>query len=325
MISAPFLETERALRARPELIDDLEVIDRAGSDRCFYRLNLRDHQPLVVMRYGRARAENNRYVPLSRFLENLGIPTPPIHAWDPEKRLVWMADQGRESLWSLRHLPWDKLREHYKNALRLTARLHRDGPALAALEKPPLEHPFTLALYRWEQDYFFENCLSRHFGLNAAELGELRLLPALAVIPARLTEARQSLVHRDLQSQNILVRDSEIIFIDFQGMRIGHPLYDLASLLFDPYMPIDRAQRDELAAFYAEQTGCSPDSLKDELALCAVQRLMQALGAYGFLAHVRGRGDFLQHIPTALDRLTELSQSVPGLGPLAKTLNLLPR
>jgi hypothetical protein len=50
---------------------------------------------------------------------------------------------------------------------------------------------------------------------------------------------------------------------------------------------------------------------------CAAQRLMQALGAYGFLGYERGRADFLAHIPVALPRLLEVWARLDGLQELA--------
>lgn len=62
-------------------------------------------------------------------------------------------------------------------------------------------------------------------------------------------ETRQ-LVHRDFQSQNILIRKGEASFIDFQGMRPGLAQYDLASLLCDPYVEISSEERTHLLAYY---------------------------------------------------------------------------
>ena len=47
--------------------------------------------------------------------------------------------------------------------------------------------------------------------------------------------------------------------------------------------------------------------------LCAMQRLMQALGAYGFLGLVKGRPQFLEHIPAAMASLDEVLERIPGL------------
>jgi aminoglycoside/choline kinase family phosphotransferase len=51
-----------------------------------------------------------------------------------------------------------------------------------------------------------------------------------------------------------------------------------------------------------------------------MQRLMQALGAYGKLGHVDGRTHFLQHIPKAVARLHEVLERIPPLSKLGDVL-----
>jgi aminoglycoside/choline kinase family phosphotransferase len=58
----------------------------------------------------------------------------------------------------------------------------------------------------------------------------------------------------------------------------------------------------------------------DALQLCAMQRLMQALGAYGFLGLVRKHEDFLQYIPRAMCSLREIVVKIDDLKPLASLL-----
>ena len=57
-------------------------------------------------------------------------------------------------------------------------------------------------------------------------------------------------VHRDFQSQNIVIKDGAACFIDFQGMRPGLPQYDLASLLYDPYVCLPASERADLLEHY---------------------------------------------------------------------------
>ena len=58
--------------------------------------------------------------------------------------------------------------------------------------------------------------------------------------------------------------------------------------------------------------------------LCALQRLMQALGAYGYLGLVREKPDFLTHIPVALASLREVAAGVDGLEEFNALLKALP-
>ena len=51
--------------------------------------------------------------------------------------------------------------------------------------------------------------------------------------------------------------------------------------------------------------------------LCAMQRLMQALGAYGKLGHTDGRTHFLTHFPAAIPLLREVLGKITDMEKLA--------
>jgi aminoglycoside/choline kinase family phosphotransferase len=177
---------------------------------------------------------------------------------------------------------------------------------------------FNAALYLWEQNYFFENCLGRHFEVEPARIDNLAALPALHDIAERLAGLPRVLVHRDFQSQNILLRNGQAYLIDFQGMRPGLAHYDLASLLFDPYVELSDAERNELLEHYC---GDKPGAdFLETLRPCAMQRLMQALGAYGFLGLVKDHKHFLRYIPKAVQSLCEIVGKLDNLQPLEEQL-----
>jgi aminoglycoside/choline kinase family phosphotransferase len=113
------------------------------------------------------------------------------------------------------------------------------------------------------------------------------------------------LVHRDLQSQNVMIRDGEPFLIDFQGVRFGSPFYDLGSLLCDPYVSFSDNERHELLSFYYGLTKGDLDwaTFQGSFWEASAQRLMQALGAYGFLGLEKRIKAFLAHIPAGLRNL----------------------
>jgi hypothetical protein len=51
-----------------------------------------------------------------------------------------------------------------------------------------------------------------------------------------------------------------------------------------------------------------------------MQRLMQALGAYGFLGLVKGHKHFLKHVPAAMKSLRSIVAELTGLEKLDRTL-----
>jgi aminoglycoside/choline kinase family phosphotransferase len=92
--------------------------------------------------------------------------------------------------------------------------------------------------------------------------------------------------------------------IDFQGLRRGRQEYDLASLLYDPYMNHSAEERERILDIWEQISEDRPAEtvLRD----CATQRLMQALGAYGNLVENKGDDWYAPHIPVAAALLQEL-------------------
>ena len=87
---------------------------------------------------------------------------------------------------------------------------------------------------------------------------------------------------------------------------------------------IAREERDELIAYYREQQIRNGININGEfdftLRLCAMQRLMQALGAYGFLGLVKGHEQFLEHVPAAVKSLRRIVEPIEGLEQLEALL-----
>ncbi len=312
----------------------LEPLEKGGSDRFFFRLSGQDAPSFIVAKYGTQREENRHYVDIATFLADVGVRVPAIHLHDDQACLIWMEDLGERDLWSYRNEPWPVRRALYQSAFDQLALLH--CKAHKAYETrlahnpedphlPRLQSAFTEELYLWEQNYFLENCLGRVFHIDSVELAPLQ--PRLHAIAAELAALPRLFVHRDFQSQNIIIRDNHACLIDFQGMRYGLAQYDLASVLFDPYVTLSDSERDDLLAYYCTQARSHgaeiPAHFQHTLQLCAMQRLMQALGAYGFLGLVRERRHFLDHIPPALANLRAVAAQIDDLAPLASLLQRL--
>src|SRR5216110_3813705 len=279
-------------------------IQKGGSDRKFYRIHCSAEQALILVKYNLEREENRHCATIANFLTEHRIRVPEIYYHDADEGLIWLEDLGERDLFSYRDEPWLVRRAFYDSALDEVRKRH-DLPESICIEmRQHLPAEFNAALYRWEQSYFFENCLDRYFQIEPARLERLAALPALSEIAQRLAQLPRVLVHRDFQSQNILVRNGQAYLIDFQGMRPGLAQYDLASLLYDPYVELTQAEHDGLLEHYcSEQTGAD---FLETLRLCAMQRLMQALGAYGFLGLVKDHKHFLQHIPKAVSSLHQI-------------------
>ncbi|HWM24482.1 MAG TPA: phosphotransferase [Chthoniobacterales bacterium] len=299
-------------------------IEKGGSDRKFYRVRCSPEQTIILVKYNFEREENRHYVRIAEFLAEHKIRAPKIYFHDAAEGLIWIEDLGKADLWSYREESWLVRRALYESALDEIVKLHLlPEEAGRAIEKN-LPAVFDAALYRWEQNYFFENCLGRYFGVDEEKRSELTALPALHEIAERLGNRPRLLVHRDFQSQNIIIRNAQAHLIDFQGMRPGLAEYDLASLLFDPYVAFSRAEREELLTAYEEKREAalrpvSPE-FREIFRLCGIQRLMQAVGFYGFAGTVKGNKSFLPYIPPAMTALLSLLGEIDDVESLSAVL-----
>jgi N-acetylmuramate 1-kinase len=302
-------------------------IQTGGSDRKFYRIRCSAEQTLILVKYNRELEENRHYVTIANFLTEHRIHVPEIYFYDANEGLIWLEDLGARDLYSYRDENWLVRRAFYESALDQIAALHALPESVCIQMKEHLPVEFNSELYLWEQNYFFENCLGRLFKIDKARLAQIASLAALRESADRLASFPRVLVHRDFQSQNIIIRNGQAYLIDFQGMRPGLAEYDLASLLYDPYVGLSEDERTELTAYYRGrqlENGIAMNSDFDlKLRLCAMQRLMQALGAYGFLGLVKGHKHFLKHVAAAMQSLQCIVAQIGGLTELEKTLRQL--
>ena len=158
---------------------NIAPIEKGGSDRRFYRVRFSPEQTIILVKYNLEREENRLYVQIAEFLAEHKIRAPKVYFHDPEEGLIWIEDLGEIDLWNHREESWLVRRSLYESALDQAARLHRLPPASAQHIRPHLAAEFNAALYHWEQNYFFENCLGRYFGLSGQQIAELADLPAL--------------------------------------------------------------------------------------------------------------------------------------------------
>jgi hypothetical protein len=224
-------------------------------------------------------------------------------------------DLGDTDLWSFRRSAWETRSVLYQKTLFIVLRLHcfleKDFP----LGRVKLAEGFGVDLYRWERDYFRDHFVRGICKIEFEPSFENELEAELSSLAERLSRTRRSLVHRDLQSQNVMIHDGEPFLIDFQGMRFGSPFYDLGSLLCDPYVDFSDSERDELLSFYFEVSKWNLDweAFQDTFWIASVQRLMQALGAYGFLGLKKGLKAYFNHIPSGLAHLQLAASHVTSL------------
>lgn len=293
-----------------------DFLGARGSDRAFWRLDRADGTSAIAVEYDDVkRPENAHYAAHAALLARAGVPVAKVLADLPEMKALALEDLNGGSLEEkAAKAKGAALVQLYAPVVKALKTLHEKGTALALAEDAKLEPAFGPELYGWERQLFADYCLKARFGLEGGLPPDVQA--ELEGVAAEFGHRPAVLVHRDFQCSNVLYRkDGTFGFIDFQGMRLGPAVYDLASLLYDPYSPnLGEAARAELLKVYG---GVSAR----DLALGAVQRLVQSLGAFGRLASV-GQPQFGKYVPRALGNLLSAADEadLDALGALCEDL-----
>jgi len=301
------------------------VIGAGGSDRSYYR-EKKNGRSVVVLDYS-VNEDSGRYIAYYEFFRKHSIPVPELLTHDNHK-LVF-EDLGDISLYSRLKCrrPLEEVEAMYKRVIDMAVMLHTE--VTAHMEECPQikERVFDYDHLRWETAYFIERFVIGVVGLKVDMKGVTDAFHRLAL---KVDALPKTVIHRDLQSQNIMIgvsdpshfKDGAPRLIDYQGARLGPPAYDIASLLWDPYYRLDDALRERLIGYYGEKTGwdINEKGIRD----ARLQRHMQALGAYGFLSTVKGKKYFLKHVPEGLRLLKEdaelCAEEYPAIYELASRL-----
>jgi NDP-sugar pyrophosphorylase family protein/aminoglycoside/choline kinase family phosphotransferase len=319
-----------AFFGRPQETLESALIGIGGSDRKYYRL-LGPERSAVLMVCSADDTDYERHIRYTDFFRRHSIPVPEVFYTDSLVKQALFEDLGDLSLYSwlkCRRMPGETERI-YRKVLDILIQLHTVVTENIAGCNMLSSRVFDYEHLRWETGYFAERFVS---GLGCMRIPEeAKILEEFHRLARSVDAIPKTVVHRDFQSQNIMVeRDETPRIIDYQGARMGPPAYDLSSLLWDPYFRIQDDMRERLVRYYFEKSRAyhiaDPAAFRHALLLCRLQRHMQALGAYGFLTNVKGKKYFLKHIPQALDYLREETEETrtefPALYELVRSLEL---
>jgi len=343
-----------------------------GSVRRLFRVHQAGTSTVAVLNPlpdGRAHPdENEAFLAVRQFLALRGVRVPAVYAADPAQGLLLLEDLGDARLFEACRSGLDLTL--YEQALEILALMQAPGePAFRpeVTSNPTYDEGFILDQ---EAGYFLEEVVRRWCGLpwpREPVEADCRRLARQALGGPRV------FMHRDFQSRNLMLlgwtagaqadpaspadaagpagpadppgladpsapasmaRRPHLAVIDFQGARLGPPEYDVAALLFDPYMEMAPDAREALVLRYqalARAAGlldASPSephaagsTWRTRFLANAANRLMQALGAFVKLGVRQGRPGFREHIPRGLARLQAVLDEkgdVPALASLVR-------
>lgn len=290
--------------------DNVFLIGTGGSDRKYYRVRSHKH-PNILMQSPDYDSDFQRHIEYTQFFNKYSIPVPKLIDVDTNKKQAVFEDLGDLTLYSWLKCPreTEEIERIYKQVLDIMVSIHTSLTEHVS-ECPLLKKRiFDYEYLKWETHYFVERFVD---GIkNVRVKNFLALYDEFHHLALKVDSFHKTVIHRDFQSQNIMITKRNIPkIVDYQGARIGPPAYDIASLLWDPYYRLEDTTRERLLNYYIgwmikNTPWFKENEFRKSLLPCRLQRHMQVLGAYGFLSKVKGKKYFLKHIPEGLRLLKE--------------------
>jgi aminoglycoside/choline kinase family phosphotransferase len=299
---------EQYTNEKPLKITELSA---AGSNRKYFRMTGETRTLIGVE--GTSEEENKAFIAMSKHFAVLDLPVPNVLAQSADCRFYIQNDLGDVLLFDFmaEGRKTGVYSEYEKEILRKTMRLlpafqvkGAEGFDFSVCYPQP---EFNERSVFWDLNYFKYNFLKTtgvDFQENLLEDDFARMADVL------LKAGTETFMYRDFQSRNVMIKDGEPYFIDFQGGRKGPLAYDVASFLWQAKAGYPTELREELVKVYLaalkELMSVDEKVFRWQLNHFVLFRTLQVLGAYGFRGYFEKKPHFLQSIPFAIDNLKVL-------------------
>jgi aminoglycoside/choline kinase family phosphotransferase len=302
---------EERFKTPPDRILALQG-ELGGSGRKIIRLSHGQVSAIGIL-YG-VREENRAFLEFSRHFRRHKLPVPEIYAEDLDRGAYLEEDFGDTTLFQFLSENREGERiapvavDAYRKVVALLPRFQVEAGRDLDYSVCYPRQSFDRQSITWDLNYFkyyFLRLAGIPFNEQALEDDFNSLTDFL------LSAERDYFMYRDFQSRNIMLRDGQPFFLDYQGGRKGALQYDIASLLYDAKADLPPQLRQELLDLYIEKVGdCASASGKIDrenflryFYSYVYVRILQALGAYGFRGFYERKTHFLQSVPYALKNL----------------------
>ncbi len=249
------------------------------------------------------------FIAIAEYLTGSGFAAPEIFARDLTRGLVLLEDFGDQ-----------RMREHiddhpkdeepiYRQVIDLLQALHR----APAAELPAYD----------EQQYLREANLLTEWYCPAQQLDvDTEGFEAIwreILAPVIAAQNPPVTVMRDYHAENImLLEDGRLGLLDFQDALIGHPAYDLVSMLQDARRDVSDALEENMLVYYLSgHDQDAANAFRSHYAILGAQRNTKIIGIFTRLCMRDGKERYLDFLPR-MWRLLEKDLQHPALEPLAK-------
>ncbi len=292
---------------------DVDELTSSGSNRRYYRLRGGDLSIVGVV--GTNLEENNAFIYLSRHFLEKGIRVPKVLSVSEDRMRYIQEDLGDEQLYQA--VSHGRESGEYSSmesellcrTMALLPKLQFKGAEGIDWSVCYPEPAFGERMVMFDLNYF-KYCFLKATGL---EFNEVLLQNDFERLKDDLLlDMGDTFMYRDFQARNVMLKDGNPYFIDFQGGRRGPIYYDVASFVWQARSRYPESLRRKMVQTYLTALKAYTDvdeaAFEERLRLFVLFRTLQVLGAYGFRGYFEKKPHFLASVPFALGNLRRLLQ-----------------
>ncbi|MCC6722241.1 MAG: phosphotransferase [Bacteroidia bacterium] len=309
--------------------EEIVLLEQSGSDRKYFRVWQKDKS--IIATASENIFENETFFYFAEHFRLNNISVPQIIAISDDKKIYFQSDFGDVNLLDLilkeghNELIYKLLQKALLNLINIQI----DGDKNLDYNKYSNNGTFG------KQAIFSDLLYFKYYFADTLkiEYNKEKLLEDFDNLSSHLANTDyRYFMFRDFQSRNIMVKEDELFFIDFQGGMKGAVQYDIASFLWQAKANLPHEWKEQLLEFYIEnfekklQTSINRNRFKNQYNCFVLVRLLQVLGAYGFRGIFERKTHFLDSIAPALRNLlcyknnNKLDIELPELAKLIETI-----
>ena len=291
--------------------DSIQKIPQSGGDRIYFRIQ--QGRQTWIATYNLNVKENQTFIYFAQHFHEKGMPVPKLLAVNQDQTVYLQEDVGTTSLLDVLELEGktDAVFALFQKSLTALAKLQIKGAQgldynHCLTSKSFGKHSILTDLLYYK--YYFLDTLQYPYDKQA-------LIDELELLSEQLAQNQyDNFMFRDFQSRNIMVKEGEVFFIDFQGGMQGGLPYDLASLLWQAKAELSNEWKENLLVHYINELQkllpkpLDVNEFKKQYQGFVLLRLLQVLGAYGFRGLFERKAHFLTSIPLGLKNLKNFLQ-----------------
>lgn len=242
----------------PSFLDYLNIqsitpITGDGGHRTYYRLTSSNssyvlmHDAEIKQQYKSEQKHTFSFLNVHNLLEKNNISIPSIKKIFKDESCLLLEDLGNFNLYNTKNNTLQLYKQSLNELIKIQ-NIKKDSSL------PMFQKSLNMDFLIQELTQSLININNFYYPKNPLSILPKKLTAEIATLCNFLEQSSFCLVHRDYHSRNIMVKKEQIKIIDFQDARLGHPLYDLSSLLEDPYTKLSCNTKEDLKKYFQKQT-----------------------------------------------------------------------